>query len=111
MLFKIMAKRGYRTASEYASQAAARIQINDSGFIDIVRYFFNSKKLKLKEQGCARKHGIASQSGLFGLTLRAAGGGIGADERLSQIGNTEGKESNPEKSRNCPNATGEFERI
>ena len=40
MLFQIMAKRGYRTASEYASQAAARIQINDSGFIDIVRFFF-----------------------------------------------------------------------
>lgn len=106
-----MAKRGYRTASEYASQAAARIQINDSGFIDIVSYFFNSKKLKLKEQSCARKHGIASQSGLFGVTLRAAGGRIGADERLSQVGNTERKESNPEKSRNCPNATGEFERI
>ena len=64
-----------------------------------------------KEQGCARKHGIATQSGLFGLTLRTAGGGIGADERLSQVGNTERKESNPEKSRNCPNTTGEFERI
>ena len=29
-------KRGYRTASEYAAQAAARIQINENGFIDIV---------------------------------------------------------------------------
>ena len=30
-------KRGYRTASEYAAQAAARIQINENGYIDIVR--------------------------------------------------------------------------
>ena len=29
-------KRGYRTASEYAAQAAARIQINENGYIDIV---------------------------------------------------------------------------
>ena len=31
-------KRGYRTASEYAAQAAARIQINENGFIDIVSW-------------------------------------------------------------------------
>ena len=31
-------KRGYRTASEYAAQAAARIQINENGFIDIVSF-------------------------------------------------------------------------
>ena len=43
-----MAKRGYRTASEYASQAAARIQINDSGFIDIVSFFVNTQTLKVK---------------------------------------------------------------
>ena len=33
-------KRGYRTASEYAAQAAARIQINENGYIDIVCIFY-----------------------------------------------------------------------
>ena len=28
-------KRGYRTASEYAAAAAARIQVNENGFVDI----------------------------------------------------------------------------
>lgn len=43
-----MAKRGYRTASEYASQAAARIQINDSGFIDINKVVHENTELRHK---------------------------------------------------------------
>ena len=38
-------KRGYRTASEYAAQAAARIQINENGFIDIVSFCYRNKSV------------------------------------------------------------------
>lgn len=54
-------KRGYRTASEYAAQAAARIQINENGYIDIVSNIKIKKKYskilnyQILEQSCARK--------------------------------------------------------
>jgi len=41
-------KRGYRTASEYAAQAAARIQINENGFIDINKVVHENNELRHK---------------------------------------------------------------
>lgn len=41
-------KRGYRTASEYAAQAAARIQINENGYIDINKVVHENNELRHK---------------------------------------------------------------
>jgi len=41
-------KRGYRTASEYAAQAAARIQINENGYIDINKVVQENNELRHK---------------------------------------------------------------
>merc|ERR1711970_1085136 len=41
-------KRGYRTASEYAAQAAARIQVNENGFVDINKVVHENNELRHK---------------------------------------------------------------
>ena len=56
-------KRGYRTASEYAAQAAARIQINENGFIDIVSFCYRNKSVsdylsRLNQGSTDRSHSV-----------------------------------------------------
>ena len=38
--------RGYRTASEYAAAAAARIQVNENGFVDINKVVHENNELR-----------------------------------------------------------------